>query len=240
MAGVLIAYVAWREWRLKSGPLRASWRADFDRMRKLLALGFPAAAQIGLEVAVFSAAAILASTLSTIAVAAHQIAINNAALTFMVPLGISSAGAVRVGHAIGARDPQGARRAGWTAMALGLAFMSAAALAFLTIPRGILRLYTTDATLVDVGVILLYVAAAFQMFDGLQVVATGALRGLGDTKTPMLVNLAGHWLLGLPLGYLLCFSAGLGVFGLWIGLSVGLIVVAVTLVWTWRRKSARL
>jgi MATE family multidrug resistance protein len=240
MASVLVAYTAWRQRRWKLGPFGGSWAIDLARMRELVALGWPAAIQIGLEVGVFSTAAVLASTLSTIAVAAHHIAINNAAITFMVPLGISSAGAVRVGHAIGARNPAGARHAGWTALGLGLAFMSLTALLFLLVPRWILGIYTKDATLIDVGVTLLYVAAVFQMFDGLQVVATGVLRGLGDTRTPMLVNLAGHWFLGLPVGCLLCFRAGLGVFGLWIGLSIGLIVVSVTLVWTWRRRAAAL
>jgi multidrug resistance protein, MATE family len=240
MAGVLVAYTVWRQRRFQLGPFRAAWKADFSRMRRLLALGLPAATQIGLEVGVFSAAAVLAGTLSTVAIAAHQIAINNAAITFMVPLGISSAGAVRVGHALGARDPIGARHAGWTALGLGLGFMSLTALVFLVFPRAILGLYTKDATLIDVGVILLYVAAVFQMFDGLQVVATGVLRGLGDTRSPMFMNLAGHWVIGLPIGYLLCFRAGLGVFGLWIGLSIGLIVVALTLVRSWHRRSAKL
>ncbi len=118
--------------------------------------------------------------------------------------------------------------------------MSLTALLFLLFPRWILGLYTRDATLIDVGVILLYVAAVFQMFDGLQVVATGVLRGLGDTRSPMYMNLAGHWLLGLPVGYILCFHAGLGVFGLWIGLSIGLVVVALALVRAWHGRSANL
>jgi MATE family multidrug resistance protein len=240
MAGTLIAYTVWRQKRWNLGPFRGSWNVDWARIKDLFALGWPAAGQIGLEVGVFSAAALLAATLSTVAVAAHQLAINNAAITFMVPLGISSAGAVRVGHALGARDPEGARRAGWTALVLGLSFMSLTALVFLLFPRPILKLYTSDATLIDVGVILLAIAAVFQMFDGLQVVATGILRGLGDTRTPMFMNLAGHWIIGLPIGYLLCFHTGLGVFGLWAGLSVGLILVAITLVWTWRRRATSL
>jgi MATE family multidrug resistance protein len=237
MAGSLIAYTAWREWKTSAGPFRARWSIDAARIRDILSLGFPAAAQIGLEVAAFSLATVLAGTLSTVAVAAHQVALNTAGLSFMVPLGISSAGAVRVGQAAGARDPERVRRSGWTALALGAGFMLSAGLAFVAIPRAILGVYTGDATVIAIGVILLYVAAVFQLFDGLQVVATGVLRGLGDTRTPMLANLAGHWFLGLPAGYLLCFHTGLGVIGLWVGLSVGLIAVAVALVIAWRRRS---
>jgi MATE family multidrug resistance protein len=110
------------------------------------------------------------------------------------------------------------------------------ALVFLTIPRVLLRGFTPDAEVLATGVRLLAVAAVFQVFDGLQVVATGLLRGLGDTRTPMVWNLAGHWMGGLPIAWVLCFAAGLGVVGLWIGLSFGLIVVGGVLVWVWSRR----
>jgi MATE family multidrug resistance protein len=114
--------------------------------------------------------------------------------------------------------------------------MSSAAIAFLFMPRALIRLFTHDAAVLEIGVSLLFVAAVFQLFDGLQGVATGVLRGLGDTRTPMLWNLAAHWFLGLPLGYTLCFIAGLGVIGLWWGLSTGLIVCGVALVVVWSRR----
>jgi MATE family multidrug resistance protein len=165
---------------------------------------------------------------------------NFAAVTFMVPLGVASAAAVRVGHAVGRRDPHGAASAGWTAIAIGVAFMSSAAIVFLLMPRWLIRLFTDDAGVIETGVSLLFVAAVFQLFDGLQGVTTGALRGLGDTRTAMLWNLAGHWIVGLPLGYLLCFRWGLGVVGLWWGLSVGLIICGVALILVWIREGTRL
>ena len=174
------------------------------------------------------------------ALAAHQIALNLAALTFMVPLGVASAAAVRVGQAVGRRDPRGAASAGWTAIAIGVGFMSSAAIVFLVMPRALIRLFTDDAAVLEIGVSLLFVAAVFQLFDGLQGVTTGALRGLGDTRTAMLWNLAGHWVVGLPLGYLLCFRWGLGVVGLWWGLSVGLMICGVALLLVWIREGTRL
>jgi MATE family multidrug resistance protein len=209
---------------------------ELSWIRKLLGLGLPAATQLTLEVGAFAAATALAGRLAPASLAAHQIAINYAALTFMVPLGISSAGAVRVGHAVGRRDPQGASRAGWTALLFATLFMSLAALAFLTMPRLLLLAFSDDVRVLDVGVTLLFVAAVFQLFDGLQGVATGILRGLGDTRTPMFWHLAAHWAIGLPLGYWLCFVLRFDVIGLWWGLSLGLIVcgIALSIVWTRR------
>lgn len=204
-------------------------------MRRLISLGFPAASQVTLEVGVFAAATALAGRLAPAALAAHQIAVNLASLTFMVPLGVASAGAVRVGHAIGRGDYDGAARSGWTAILFGMAFMSCAAAAFLLVPRALIGAFTSDPVVLSIGVLLLFVAAIFQLFDGVQAVSTGVLRGLGDTRTPMLWNLAGHWFIGLPLGYTLCFTAGLGVVGLWWGLSTGLIICGVALLIVWTR-----
>lgn len=167
--------------------------------------------QTTLEFGVFAAVTVLAGRLDPQTLAAHQIVANLAGLTFMVPLGISAAGAVRVGQAVGRRDAVGARRAGWLALGLGVTFMSVAAATFVTLPGPILRLFTADARVLETGVVLLLLAALFQLFDGVQVVPTGVLRGLGDTRTAMLSNLAGHWVVGLPVGYALCFSWGMGV-----------------------------
>ncbi len=142
-------------------------------MRTLLALGLPAASQVTLEVGVFAAATALAGRLAPAALAAHQIAVNLASLTFMVPLGIASAGAVRVGHAVGRRDWEGAARSGWTAILFGVLFMSCAAAAFLLFPRALIGAFTRDPTVVRIGVSLLFVAALFQLFDGVQAVSTG-------------------------------------------------------------------
>jgi multidrug resistance protein, MATE family len=236
MAGVLLGVILYREHGRRPGLFETSIRIEPSRMRQLLALGLPAAGQVTLEVGVFAAATALAGRLAPASLAAHQIAINLAAFTFMVPLGVASAGAVRVGQAVGRRDPAGAARSGWTAILFGALFMSSAAAAFLIVPRTLIGAFTSDASVVAIGVSLLFVGAVFQLFDGLQGVATGVLRGLGDTRSPMLWNLAGHWFIGLPLGYTLCFGAGLGVIGLWWGLSVGLIICGIALISVWSRR----
>jgi MATE family multidrug resistance protein len=223
--------------RLRNSGLAAvSRRISRDRLVRLWRLGLPAASQISVEVGAFALATALAGRLDPVSSASHQIAINVAATAFMVPLGIASAGAVRVGNRVGARDPEGAGRAGWTAIALGGVFMSATAVLFVAAPHLLIGLFSPGPDVLALGATLLLIAAVFQLFDGLQAVATGVLRGLGDTRTAMNVNLVGHWLLGLPVGYLLCFTLGQGVAGLWIGLSTGLIVCGVILTWVWHRR----
>lgn len=238
MMGWLVAVILRRERGRRPGLFDTPFQIEWRRLRILLGLGLPAAAQLSLEVGVFAAATALAGRLPASALAAHQIAINIAALTFMVPLGVSSAGAVRVGHAVGRGDPEGLRRSGWTAIGLGAAFMCGSATLFVLAPRWLIGAFTDDAAVLAIGSTLLLVAAVFQLFDGIQVVSTGVLRGLGDTRTPMLWNLAGHWFLGLPLGYWLCFTAGFGVVGLWMGLSTGLIVCGVALLAVWIRRTS--
>jgi MATE family multidrug resistance protein len=237
MFACLALFVVVRERAEPTGLWETRIAPAWGRLRELVRLGFPAAMQITAEVGVFSVVTALAARFEPAVLAAHQIALNSAAFTFMVPAGLASAAAVRVGQAVGRCDPDAVRRAGWTALALGLSFMAAAALSFVTVPGAILGLYTSDTTVLATGVVLLLVAGAFQLFDGMQVVLTGALRGLGDTRTPMLVNLVGYWLLGLPFGCVLCFGYGVGVPGLWIGLCAGLMVVAPTLLVVWARRS---
>ena len=240
MAIALFAVIVHHESRMR--PRLRDTRMGLDRRRlgTLFALGLPAAGQTVLEVGVFAAATALAGRVSGPALAAHQIALNLAAFTFMVPYGLASAAAVRVGHAIGRQDRRGASSAGWMAILLGAAFMSTAAIVFLAAPGFLVRLFTMDESVIGIGVSLLFVAAVFQLFDGLQGVTTGALRGLGDTHTAMYWNLGGHWLVGLPLGYLLCFHFGRGVVGLWWGLSAGLMICGVALLVTWIRKGTAL
>jgi MATE family multidrug resistance protein len=237
MALVLAGYVVWHDRRAAARLPRRRYTPDLAAIRRLLGLGLPAGTQMALECGVFAAATALAGRLEPAALAAHQVALNVASMTFMVPLGISTAGAVRVGQAMGRRDTAAAGQAGWTALLLAASFMSCAALAFVTFPAAIVRVFTPDAAVVAVGVVLLFVAAVFQLFDGLQVVATGVLRGTGDTRTPLLANLVGHWAVGLPVGYTLCFVGGWGVIGLWVGLCVGLVAVALTLVWAWAARA---
>lgn len=234
--GVILRRERHMQPRLRETPLRL----DLARVRRLIGLGLPAGGQMLLEVGVFASATALAGRVSTTALAAHQIAVHMASVTFMIPFGLASAAAVRVGHAVGRRDGGGAVMAGWTAIALGVSFMAGAALVFLTMPAALIRAFSADPEVISIGVRLLFVAAIFQLFDGLQGVTTGALRGLGDTRTAMLWNLGGHWFVGLPLGYLLCFRWGYGLVGLWWGLSVGLIICGVSLVAVWRMKGIRL
>lgn len=236
MAVFLFAAVIWCDRRRGSGLWHADRRIDRVWLWRLVTLGFPAAAAITLEVGVFAAATALAGTLDPVATAAHQIALNLAATAFMVPLGLASAGAVRVGHALGGRRPLAARASGWTAIFLGVAFMAIMAAAFITMPRALIGLFTTDPSVLALGSSLLLVAAVFALFDGVQGVTNGVLRGLGDTRTPMVTNLAAHWLVGLPVGYTLCFTVGLGAIGLWVGLSTGLIIVGVILISVWRKR----
>ncbi|MEO6027639.1 MAG: MATE family efflux transporter, partial [Candidatus Binatia bacterium] len=201
--------------------------------------GLPAAGHLTAEMGVITVVTMIAAGFDPASLAAHQIALNLASFTFMVPLGLSSAAAVRVGSAVGRGDAAGAARAGWTALGLGLAFMTTTALAFLLLPEPLLRIFTSDARVLASGVGLLFVAAIFQLFDGAQVVLTGALRGTGDTRTPMVANLIGYWVLGLPIGLLLCFGRGLEILGLWIGLCVGLVAVGLALLAAWTRVGAQ-
>jgi MATE family, multidrug efflux pump len=237
MAAGLVLFIWWFERGLTPGFRNLVQRPDRRRLNRLLQLGFPAATQILLEVAAFGAAAVLAGRLTPIALAAHQIAINCASLTFMVPLGIASAAAVAVGHAVGGRERARARRNGFIAIGLGCSFMLCSALCFLLIPKPILKIYTHDSTVLATGVGLLAIAALFQLFDGVQTIATGALRGVGETRGPMLINLGAYWLFGLPIGYALCFRFGLGIYGLWWGLTLALVAIAITLLWLWNSRS---
>ena len=215
-------------------------RLDLHRIRRLIRLGLPAASQVTLEVGVFALATALAGRLDPVSSGSHQIALNIASLAFMVPLGLSSAAAVRVGYAYGAGDRQRAVLAGWTALASGGVIMTALGLVFFLWPVALLRVFSTDPRIIDIGVSLLAIAAAFQLFDGTQAVATGALRGISETRVPMIVNVIGHWFLGLPVGYALCFRFGWGVRGLWIGLSIGLVVAALVLTVVWWKRTLTL
>ena len=231
---------AWRYERRRGHPLFRHWAGpQLARLRELIRLGAPAAGQIVLEVGAWNLATFSAGYLDPVALATHAIALNYASVSYMVPLGISAAAAVSVGHAIGACDGPRARRAGWLALGLGTGAMLLAAVVFLVAPRSLIAVYTRDPRVMAVGPTLLWVAAAFQVFDGIQTVCTGALRGLGETRVPMLANLVGYWLLGLPLGLMLCFHFHWGIYGTWIGLTLALIVISLSLLLRWRRDSAR-
>ena len=236
MAAVLLAAIAWNERTSGNLLFRMSWKPDVARLLRLLDLGLPAALQILIEGGLFGVIAVLAARLDEVSLAAHGIAVNVVSTTYMVPLGIGSAAAVRVGQAAGRKDRPGVATSGWTALLLGTLFMAAAGLALWTAPRLILRVFTADALVIASGAALLRIAALFELFDGFQTVATGALRGLGDTRSPMLAHLAGYWLIGLPISYVLCFPLKWGVPGIWVGLTTALILIGVALVWMWRER----
>jgi MATE family multidrug resistance protein len=236
MAAMLALVVLRKEPALRT----VNRRLDLQRIRGLLKLGVPAAGQMGMEMLVWAIATVLAGRLAATSLAGHQIAVTVVSTTFMLPLGVSSAAAVRVGHAIGRGDPRGAAHSGWMAVGLGAGIMSLCALALITVPQWIARLFTPDVAIITAAIPLLRVAAFFQLFDGVQVVTTGALRGAGNTSAPMICHVIGYGLIGLPLGALLCFREGLGAPGLWIGLTTGLILIGVALGFFWRSTARRI
>ena len=239
MAGFLLTAIR-QVHRRSNAPRRVPRTLDPERIRRLIAIGFPAASQVTLEVAVFATATALAGSLDPVSSGAHQIALNIAGAAFMVALGLASSGAVRVGHAVGAGEQARAIRAGWTALGAGGVVMLGLGLVLFLVPDVLVRAFTDDPHVIRLGTSLLMIAAAFQLFDGTQAVATGVLRGIGDTRTPMTANIVGHWFIGLPIAYLLCFTMDWGVAGLWVGLSTGLIFVSVVLAGVWWRRTARL
>ena len=237
MAAVLVWW-AWKHEQERGHPLFAHWPGVRPALfLRLLALGWPAASQLVLEVGAFSMGTLFAGRLSPDILAAHQIVLNSASLTYMIPLGVSASAAISVGHAVGAGDRARARRNGFMAIALGAAFMACAAVTFLTIPGVLVHIYTHDPETVAVGVRLLAVAAAFQIFDGIQGIGTGALRGLGKTRGPMVINLIAYCVIGLPIGYYLCFKTPMGIYGLWTGLTLALIFAAGMVGLQWIRDS---
>lgn len=233
MVAVLAVAAVYYDRKRSSGLWSASRRLELERIRQLFRLGLPAAVQLLLEIGAFSFATFLIGKLGAIQLAGHQIALNVASFTYMVPLGICSAAAVRVGHAMGARDAHAAARAGWMALFFGALFMSCSGLVLFFFARPIARVYTPDRDVVSAGATLLLVAAVFQLFDGLQVVATGALRGAGNTRIAMLANLVGYWVIGLPLGAFLCFKLKMGAVGMWVGLCLALVLIGSALLWVW-------
>jgi len=240
LALVLVGYLLWYDHRHRTDLLKTPVEIDIQRIRRLISLGLPAALQLTAEVSVFAMVASLISRLGAVPLASHQIALNTVAFTYMVPLGISSAAAVRVGQAIGRRDPLAAQDAGNTAILLGASFMSLMSIALLVFPRLVARIYTDDPVVIHNATILLAAGAAFQLFDGIQTVATGAMRGSGDTRTPMVCHFSAYWLMGLPLGAWLCFRRHWGALGLWVGLSLSLILIGILLLTFWRRRIHRL
>jgi MATE family multidrug resistance protein len=222
---VLAGWVFVAAFRLRPDPADAP--NEPLPIAKVLRLGMPVGLQVLAEIGVFSFVSVVAGRLGKVPVSAHQIAIGLASFTFMGALGIGGATAVRVGHAVG--EGRSTRASGLVGIALGAAFMGACALMFLVVRRPLVAIFTEDPPTAELAASLLGVAAAFQLFDGVQAVAAGALRGAGDVRFPFAINVAAHWLVGLPLSLYLAFVAGWGARGLWWGLMAGLALVAIAL-----------
>jgi len=231
------AAAAWG--RLRAIEFRFSgWRRRL--FRDVFETGFPGGLQMLVEVAIFSLVTALVGRFGAETLAAHQLTLNLASMTFMVPMGLSHAAAARVGQALGRGEPREAAALGRAATLMAVAFMAVMGVSFAIAPGLFLGLYGATAAVVAISTPLLYCSAAFQVFDGAQAVLTGALRGAGETRRPLLVNLFGHWLVGLPIGAYLGFRAGWRATGLWIGLVAGLVVVASMLWREWNRLTIAL
>jgi multidrug resistance protein, MATE family len=229
---MLSAMAVWVVTRAELNPFRgASLAVAPAVLRHIVRIGGPAGVQFALEVGFFAFAGVMMGWYGPIELGTHQVALNMAATTFMVPLGISLAGSIRVGQRIGARDVAGTRRAVLLTYVFASTAMAAFALLFLTIPERLLRLYTQDPAVVELGVALLFFAALFQILDGAQVAGVGVLRGAADTRVPMLIAAAAYWLVGAPAAYLLGFRSPLGPSGVWAGMVLGLVVASVLLGW---------
>ena len=217
------------------------WRPDWRALGAFWRFGLPLAATLMFEITIFIAAVFLMGLIGQASLAAHAIAIQLASLSFMVPLGIGQAAAVRVGLAFGARDFEGVRRAGWTAFGVSTVFMALMSLIMVTLPKTLIGAFisTSDpanAEITRLAGLFLIMAALFQIADGAQAVGAGMLRGLHDARVPMIYALLGYWGIGLPLGAALALGAGLGGVGIWIGLATGLAVVAVLMMVRWARR----
>jgi MATE family multidrug resistance protein len=227
MMTALLAF-GWSLLRPSFVPLRRDALAPLP-LTRMLRVGAPVGAQQWLEFGVFGAAGIIMGWLGAIPLASHQVALQLAALTFMVPVGVAQATSVLVGQAVGRGDSDAARRAAGAGLLTGVGFMALTAVMFLALPEELARAFSDDAPVIVAAALLLPIAGVFQVFDGLQVVAAGALRGIGDTRVPMIVNLVGFWFIGLPISAALGLGLGFGPQGIWWGLAIGIGVVALLL-----------
>ncbi len=233
MLAVMVGYLLLRP---RLDPFRGGgWGPRGELFRRIASIGAPIGAQLGLEVGLISFTAVMVGWFGPVELAAHQVTINLASVTFMVALGVSLAGSIRVGQHVGGKSARGVHRAVAATYLCAVGFMALCGAAFFLFPRELVGLYTADPEIVRVGASLLLVAAFFQVFDGAQVAGLCALRGAADTRVPMFVAVLGYWVIGVPVAYLLGFRAGLGPTGVWTGLSVALATVAVLLALRVRR-----
>lgn len=237
---MVVAILAYSSWSFNGKLLQtfaSSWRPSREKLHHIFKLGIPAATQAAAEVGAFSLTTITVTRLGAEATAAHQVLLRIATFTFMFPLGVSQATSVLVGHNMGSGNTAAARMAGWSGIWLGAAVMTLSCIAMLVFPEVIFGSFTNDPLVFQIGLSCLICVGLFQIFDGVQIAATGALRGLGNTSASMHANLMGYYILGLPLGLWLCFNRGMNILGLWIGLAGGLVVVAIWLLTVWIKMS---
>ncbi|MEM7222649.1 MAG: MATE family efflux transporter [Pseudomonadota bacterium] len=240
LLAVAVVHREFRPYRLLAGP----WRPNLSLIREVLAIGIPIGLGILAESSLFAATALLMGLIGTTALAANAIALQCMSVAFMIPLGFSQAATVRVGLAAGAGDRAGLARAGWSALGLGLLLSALPVTLFLVVPRFLATLFldpgqSVNLPVIETIVLLLGIAALFQVFDGIQIIAAGALRGLKDTRVPMWIALFGYWVVGFSCSLLLGFGLGLEVIGIWSGVALGLAVTAGLLVWRFYVLSAR-
>jgi MATE family multidrug resistance protein len=239
----LFAYILLRSAYRRYSLLLRFWKPDWHRFREIFRVGLPIGLMMLSEIGLFSIAGFFMGWLGTDELAAHGVALQLAAITFMIPLGLSQAATVRVALARGRRSPEDVRRAGWVAIAMGVGFMALAAMTFWLAPETLIGFFLDSArpenrTAITLAISYLAIAALFQIFDGAQVVSASVLRGLNDTLTPMVIAIAGYWGIGLSLAYVLAFIYDLRGVGVWFGLAAGLASVALTLSirFAWRKK----
>ncbi len=242
-AAVLMAFVHFRKGVREHEIFVRFWRPDWEALREVFRLGLPISLTILAEVGLFSVASIMMGWIGVIPLAAHGIVLQLSSITFMIPLSFSQVGTVRLGRAIGRKDPLGVERAGWTVILLGLGFAVFSATMFILFPRPLISLYLDAdnpdaAAIIAYGMPLLAISAAFQIVDTLQVMGAGLLRALKDTRVPMFIAMFSYWGVGVPAAYVLAFVAGFGGMGVWGGLALGLAVAAVLMNWRYFRRDA--
>lgn len=209
---------------------------DFSIIKKILSIGFPSGIMYAFEVGAFAFAAVIIGWLGSVSLAAHQIAINLATISYMVVLGISAAATIRVGNALGRKDYINLKKAGFTAILLGMSFMGLSGLIFILFHNILPTYYINDQKVIAAASTLIIIAAFFQLSDGVQAVGMGVLKGIADVKIPMIITLVSYWVIGLPSGYFFAFILNYDIIGIWIGLSLGLTAAAVLFVWRFYRK----
>jgi MATE family multidrug resistance protein len=241
MMGFMMAYYVWNSKRYKPYNLSLGLKKmSFPMFSKLIKIGVPTGFQFIFEVGAFSAAAIMMGWIGVTALAAHQIAINLASISYMMASGLSTAAMIRVGNQLGRNDIKTLREAGFTVFVMVAIFMSVAAVVFIVFREFLPSLYIDDFSVIQMSATLLIIAGFFQLSDGIQVVGLGALRGMSDVKVPTIVTLIAYWVIGLPLGYVLAFSFGMQEIGIWVGLLIGLTVTGIMLLFRFHKLSQKL